>query len=519
MKARLLCAPALALCLALSVPVGRADDRYGNDQSRKQKRLRKELESAYDRWLKQDVAYIITDEERRAFSRLQNDDERDQFVEQFWLRRDPTPDTLENESKEEHYRRIAYANERFASGLPGWKTDRGRIYIMHGAPDEIESHPSGGSYDRPLEQGGGRSVAYPFETWRYRYLEGVGTGIVVEFVDPTMTGEYHITIDPEEKNALQHVPGGSQPQAAQTGALNGNEFEPLTRLADLQRPPAVKFRDLEALVDSTIRYNVLPMKVRADFLRMTDSTVLTPVTIEFENRDLEFKEQNGVARAVVNLYARVTSMTRRVVSVQEDVLAVESQPGLLAETLGRASVHQRVFYLAPGTYRLNVVAKDMNGGQTNTFEMAMRVPQFEPDKLSSSSIVLADLIERAPSRSVGQGSFILGNTKVRPRVSETFRRGEKLGIYFQIYNLAGGSEARKPNGSVRYQVVKKGSSQPDLDFSEELSSLPSASLEQITVEKLLPLSRLAPGDYSLRLVIADRNRKEVLVPAAAFSVQ
>src|SRR5262245_29722614 len=109
------------------------------DKKRDQK-LREELES-YRTWIDQDVAYIITDDERKAFSRLSNNEERDQFIEQFWLRRDPTPDTVENEYKEEHYRRIAYANEHFASGVAGWRTDRGMIYIKHGPPDEIESHP------------------------------------------------------------------------------------------------------------------------------------------------------------------------------------------------------------------------------------------------------------------------------------------------------------------------------------------------------------------------------------------
>ena len=131
------------------------------ERKKKEERLRKELETPYRKWLNEDVAYIITDEERTAFKRLQTDEEREQFIEQFWLRRDPTPDTVENEFKEEHYRRIAYANEHFASGIPGWKTDRGRIYITYGPPDEIESHPSGGTYERPPEEGGGETSTYP----------------------------------------------------------------------------------------------------------------------------------------------------------------------------------------------------------------------------------------------------------------------------------------------------------------------------------------------------------------------
>jgi len=177
------------------------------EKKRRDEKLRKELETPYRKWLNEDVAYIITDEERAAFKRLATDEEREQFIEQFWLRRDPTPDTVENEFKEEHYRRIAYANEHYASGIPGWKTDRGRIYITYGPPDENDSHPSGGSYERPPEEGGGETSTFPFEQWRYRWIEGIGTNIIIEFVDPTMTGEYRMTMDPSEKDALLYVPG------------------------------------------------------------------------------------------------------------------------------------------------------------------------------------------------------------------------------------------------------------------------------------------------------------------------
>jgi GWxTD domain-containing protein len=140
--------------------------------------------SPYAKWVNEDVTYIIDDRERAAFHSLQTDEEREKFIEQFWLRRDPTPGTAANEFKEEHYRRIAYANERYATGTPGWKTDRGRSYIIFGPPDEIESHPSGGP-----------GVA-PYEEWLYRSIAGVGRNVFVRFEDPKRTGEYRQTVDP-----------------------------------------------------------------------------------------------------------------------------------------------------------------------------------------------------------------------------------------------------------------------------------------------------------------------------------
>jgi GWxTD domain-containing protein len=155
----------------------------------------------YKKWLAEDVAYIITDAERAAYKSLQSDPEVKHFIEQFWLRRDPTPGTPENEFKEEHYRRIAYANVHYAAAIPGWKTDRGRIYITYGPPDEKETHPSGGTYIRPGSEGGGTITAVPFEQWLYRHIEGVGENVIIEFVDPNRNGEFHMTMDPNEKDA------------------------------------------------------------------------------------------------------------------------------------------------------------------------------------------------------------------------------------------------------------------------------------------------------------------------------
>ena len=184
-------------------------------QTDQERKLLQQLETPYKKWLDQDVVYIIRDEERRAFRQLQTDEERQRFIEQFWLRRDPSPGFPKNAYMEEHYRRLAYADEHFsAKGMPGWKTDRGRIYIMFGPPDEIDSHSTGGTYQRPPEEGGGTIISnFPFEKWTYRYLDNIGNNINIEFVDTTGTGEYHMTIDPAEKDRLLNVPGaGLRPQ-------------------------------------------------------------------------------------------------------------------------------------------------------------------------------------------------------------------------------------------------------------------------------------------------------------------
>jgi GWxTD domain-containing protein len=504
-------------------------------------KLKKELETPYKKWMDQDVLYIISDEERKAFKQLNTDEEREQFVEQFWLRRDPTPDTQENEYKEEHYRRIAYANEHFASGIPGWRTDRGRIYIQYGPPDENDSHPSGGTYERPREEGGGTTQTFPFEQWRYRYIEGIGENVIIEFVDPTQSGEYRMTMDPSEKDALLHVPGAGLTMYEEMGisskddrfsrsdgthlgvpqeymSSSMNEFTRLENFFKLQQPPPVKFKDLEAAISSRITFNVLPMIVRVDYLRVTESSVLTNITLQFENRDLQFQLKDGVDQSTINIFGRITTMTRRPVTTFEPTLFIPVPPDLLAETVKQRSIFQQSVPLAPARYRLNIVAKDVIAGNVNNYEIAIDVPHFPEDRLASSSLILADTIESLPTKSIGGGMFAVGDTKVRPRVGEKFSRDEKLGIYAQFYNFAPDEKTNKPDGSIEYLINKVGSTENLIDFTEDLSTVSYASANQVTVQKLLPLKNLAPGVYTLKVKAVDRRGNQTVQQQSNFIV-
>jgi GWxTD domain-containing protein len=509
--------------------------------AKKQKALEKELMGPWKKWLNEDVLYIITDEEKSAFRRLKTDDERQQFVEAFWLRRDPTPDTEENEYKEEHYRRIAYANDHYASGIPGWKTDRGMIYIKYGPPDEIESHPSGGSYQRPINEGGGETSTYPFEDWRYRYLEGIGTNINIEFVDTTMSGEYHMSTDPEEKDALLYVPGAGLTMSEQMGMTNKtqrfqrtdgthlgtgntplpesmNEFTRLEQMAKLQAPPAIKFKDLQAAVDSNIRYNTLPMMVRADYVRITDSTVLTSIAIQFKNNDLQYTTKDTAAKATVNIYGRVTSLTRRPVNWFEDTVTAQFPSEMLQKAMSGSQVYSKTIPLAPGTYRLNVVAKDTVGNTINNYEMALNVPHYDEEQLGASSVILADQIERVPTKSIGAGPFVIRSSKVRPRVNDTFKQDETMGIYAELYNFGMDEKTKKPEGTVEYDVVNTADNKVVLSQTEDISNIPNSSAFIVTLEKKLPLKSLPPGKYTLKLKVFDKLKGRTLNPSAGFTV-
>ncbi|MGE5736114.1 MAG: GWxTD domain-containing protein [Acidobacteriota bacterium] len=510
------------------------------------KALKQELGKTYKKWLDEDVRWIITDEERSAFKQLSNDEERDQFIEAFWARRDPTPDTPENEFKEEHYRRIAYANEHFAAGIPGWKTDRGRIYVMYGPADEIESHPSGGTYDRPMEEGGGSTSTYPFEQWRYRYLEDVGQEVIIEFVDTCMCGDYHMTMDRSEKDALLYTPGAGltlyeqMGMASKTSRFNGGmerlgtgplsssqaskQFDRLEQFAKLNKPPAVKFKDLEEVVSHKINVNLMPFDVLTDFVKVTGDTVLVPITVQIKNKDITFINKDGVSRGTVNIFGRLTTISGRVAQTFEDTVQVDVPPELLPKTTENASVYPKAVPLRPGRYMLEVVVKDVNGDRVGTWRRGMQVPEFTDDKLSTSSLILADKMYPVASKNVGTGNFVIGDTFVRPRVPGadgkpvSFKRDQKLNLWLQVYNLEMDEKTHKPSATVEYNVFNTTTNKPVIHTVESTEQMGNIG-DQVTLKKTLSAANLQPGVYKLQIKVNDNISKQVVDPSTTFSVE
>ena len=510
------------------------------------KGLKVELSKTYKKWLSEDVVWIITDEERAAFKQLSNDEERDQFIEAFWQRRDPTPDTVENEFKEEHYRRIAYANEHFAAGIPGWKSDRGRMYIMYGPADEIESHPSGGTYERPMEEGGGETSTFPFEQWRYRYLEGIGQEIIIEFVDTCMCGDYHMTIDRSEKDALLYTPNAGltlyeqMGMATKASRFNGGlerlgagpfnsdlqtkEFDRLDTYAKLNKPPAVKFKDLEEVVTHKITLNLMPFDVRADFVKVTSDTVLTPITIQIKNRDITFQNKEGVQRGTVNIFGRVTTLSGRIAQTFEDTVQVDVPAELLPKTAENSQVYWKALPLKPGHYRLDVVVKDVNGDRVGNWSKSLMVPDFGDDRLTNSSLIVADQMYPVATKDIGSGSFVIGTMKVRPRVQPAdgkpiaFKRGQKMNFWMQVYNLSIDEKTHKPSATFEYDVVNMATNKPVVHATESTDTMGNVG-EQVTLQKSLSAGNLEPGVYKIDIKVNDNISKQTVDPSATFAVE
>jgi GWxTD domain-containing protein len=518
------------------------DEKQDNKQDNKKnkekakKSQEEKVKSVYKRWKDEDVRWIITDEERKIFDSLKTDDEREQFIEGFWYRRDPDPDTDVNEYREEYYQRIAYANEHFTSGIPGWKTDRGRIYIMFGKADQIESHPSGGSYDRPAWEGGGTTSTYPFEVWWYRYIEGVGSDVEIEFVDPTGSGEYRIARSPDEKDALLYTPNAGLTLSEQLGlttkadriAYGGfggggqgnqmfgqrakdNPFEKLDLLAKLSRPPKVRFNELAGIAESDLpkpSFDVLDAVLNVNLMRVTENAVLTSFTIEMANQDLVYKEVGGLPQAAVNIFAKITNVSGRRAGLFEDVVTSSFTPEALAVGQQMKSTYNKNIVLQPGNYKVDMVVRDVNSGKTTVLKVGFTVPKYEEGKLSSSTLILASKIEPLNGR-LPSGQHVLGSLKVIPNATGEFKQNQTLGVYMQVYNVGIDQATLRPSADIEYVISQK--SKEVMRIKEDgKGGLGSINSQQMTLARLVPLKDFKPGFYDIQVTIKDNVLNQTL---------
>lgn len=542
---KIFCLTVMFAVIAGSIPTIFAQDNKRKDQERKQK---EELKSVYKRWLDEDVNYIITNDERKAFKALKTDEERDQFIEQFWLRRDPDPDTPENEYKEEYFERIQYANEKFASGIPGWRTDRGRIYVMFGKPSQIESHPSGGAYERPSYEGGGSTTTYPFEIWWYRYIEGIGSDIEIEFVDPSGSGEYRIARSPNEKDALLYTPNAGLTLSEQLGMSSKGDrisgqygdqngrgqifggrakdqpFERLQLLADLQRAPSIKYPDLQSRADlPEIATDILPFSVRTDFWRISNESVATSFTVQFDHTDFSFKNVGGIYAASANIYAKITGLSgRRAGQFEDNISTGRYTEENLQVGQAQRSVYQKHVVLPPGRYKIDVVARDTTSGKTGVLHHSFEVPRYQENQLATSTIVLAASIEPLDSKKIlDSQQFVIGRYKVKPFVSGMYKPGQNVAMFLQVYDAQMDQATLQPALKVEYSVMK--GDQEILHIVEDgKSNFGKIDLkgQQLTIMRSIPVAdKLAqPGAYTLKVKITDLVSQKVVTPETKFTV-
>lgn len=500
-----------------------------------------EAEDYFRKWLTQDVRYIITEEERAVFERLTTVEEKEQFIEQFWYRRDPDPRTAMNEFKEEHYRRTAYANEHFEAGLPGWKTDRGRIYIAYGPPDEIESHPSGGRYTRPLYEGGGQTETFPFEIWRYRHIEGLGPDVILEFVDTAFSGLYRLTHDPWEKDALTTLPGSGQTDIERLGLASRAErvntsgqvprlhpsspyrtvdspFDRYERYAEILKTPVIKYKDLREIVTVNVSFAELPFQVREDYFKLNEAQVLVAVTLEVENKYLGFEKEDDLYKAQVAVYGMVTGITNRMITEFEDDLSTFFNETHREKGLSGRSLYQKILPLdRKMRYKLDLVVRDLKSGKTGVTRRAIIPPQFHEQDLAVSSLLLSNHIRQLPVIPADNQRFVLGNVWIRPGVREEFTRDQPLGVYLQVYNLSLDQATLTPALRITYRILQDGEILLELvDQSGE--AIQFHSQRRVVLIKQVPVRNLPPGKYRLEVEIQDQIKDRKVTASSDFEL-
>ena len=514
----------LSAISALSVQ-GQADDR----------------EDYYRQWLDQDVVYIITEDEREVFEKLSTAEEKDNFIEQFWLRRDADSNTGINEVKEEHYRRIAYANDNFKSGIDGWKTDRGRIYILHGAPTSIESFPTGGFYQRPMTEGGGATSTYSREVWYYQHIPAIGSGIEMEFVDPTGSGEYKLALRETDKDALLYVPGAGNTYWEDLGretrlgrirtslamrplGVKGdprgnpvaNPFVKFEQYMNLTRPRVIQFEDLKTIVETDVYYDHLPFHFRYDVLRYSSDRALCPITLEVSNLELTYQpiqKKTKTNRATSHIYGRVENLGRQVAYEFEDVIHTDVQ-----EVNSGKVLYQRLIPLGSGRYKLHLVLKDLGSEKIGTLQTLLVVPRWQ-EELSSSTLILADRLLPTSGQESPPDPFVTtSGLKVYPNVQGSFGFNDPIAVYLEVYGFALDQSSSSPSVDVAYEiehrqtarVVKKGNlTSHSLAFSGE----------KISIARVWRGLQLQPGQYAMGMNIKDLITGKVIRAEAPFIVE
>jgi GWxTD domain-containing protein len=486
----------------------------------------------YQRWLSEDVFYIISPEEKSVFQKLTTTEEREKFIEDFWRRRDPSPETMQNEGKEEHYRRIAYSNDHFASGKPGWLTDRGMIYIKFGPADRKETNPTGTHLTIPNTNYSSNSsssdtssyansptinmTTYPFEVWEYRYLEGIGTDIRIEFVDSSGTNDYRIALNDYEKDALFSITGSHTfTNQTYSGLAKDQPFERLEVYAKLNAPPPIKFKKLEEAVSARVTYNQLPVETQDSYIRLTDESVLTAVAVELENKNLTFEGVGDFYQATMNIFGRVSDISRRIIEVFEDTVTANATGAEVKQGVKGKSIYQKKLTLRPGRYVLDAVVEDLVGNRMGTIQKLLLVPRFPEGTLAASSLIVASALAPVVQASDLKSQFVIGDAKVIPNVLRRFKKSEKVGLYLQIYNLTLDQVQLKPATEIT-ATIKKGSqivrTVPSTNLNANLSG------QQITLTGVVDTSDLEPGEYTVEISVTDKIASKSVSKPAAFVV-
>ena len=494
-----------------------------------------ELEAALKKWIRDYVRYIITDKEKGEWKNLADNKAKVAFIEMFWARRDPTPETPENEYRDDYLQRWGYVLENFSAGKPGWRTDRGRIYLMLGPPSSIQRNPMGRD-----------ATERPSEVWTYNSINNskLPASVDVSFVDFMGYGDYEIVTDLDrtarfnsafgismnnlDAYGLRRIgdlrdyedvisPMWEESRIMQPATLSSQLFDLQQELALIAETPKLSVRSLQAEIRTEIATGDLSFNADAQAFKAEGGSAFLPVTLSIPLSNVSYQESETRRDYQVELYARVHGDNAS--DSLEDSLQISLPNETLAEQGDADYVYQFWFYVPPGDYRLSVTLRDKLSGTVGNHQQELSVPEFAGESLSLSDVMIADSITRVPANEITQrnaaAAFRFADLRVVPNVGKRIPIGRKsFFVYFHVYNFASDPESGDARLSVRYFVYRNGelmSKTPDFPIRKRYA-------DTTAVQSEFPLSNFQPGDYRLLAEVTDEVSGSVAKGECAFSI-
>ncbi|MGQ9801308.1 MAG: GWxTD domain-containing protein [Candidatus Saccharicenans sp.] len=501
----------------------------GQSRPKSRKELIRALPDKYRKWLEEEVVYIISEKERDVFLRLENDRQREIFIEAFWKQRDPNPNTPENEFKVEHYRRIDYANQHFGkeSPGPGWRSDMGKVYIMLGEPQSTEKYEN--LYD-----------LYPTIIWFYQGMAeyGLPNAFSVVFYKPDGTGEYKLysPIKDGPMKLMPHYSGDMTSYAEAFGKLSDIEpnvakvslslieGEPLTDLVpsissdvliNQKIPAAPTYKVRSTYAEKLFRYqDIIEVEYTANYI---DSDALVSVyqspagiyyvhyLIEPKKLSLERNDNNYQTTIVIN--GIVTDTNNQQIYQFDRRIPLNLRGDQVNSIQDRQMSFQDVFPLIPGKYRLSILFKNFVSKEFTSLETTLNIPERQ---LQMSPVLLSTRMTRSSQYRGLNKAFLLNDLQFMPTPRNDFVLGDRMYAFFQVWGLT--PELRN-QGSLNYEVVRE-NGEVVKAFSKKLNEYTGGN---VFYEEFI-LEGWTPANYTLRVNLQDGNNNVLLAEKANFFI-
>jgi GWxTD domain-containing protein len=485
----------------------------------------KDLPRLLERWPDQYVRWIITDAERNAYRALVTDEARLDFIERFWARRDPTPETPLNELRRDYLERFAYVLNHFGAGKPGWATDRGRIYLLLGPPHSVQRNPMG-RY----------SLERPSEIWTYNNLPvpGVPASLDIHFVDFRGTGDFEMVSDLESTAPVAMQFGTAESpllawslrrrylgmvdprtgldtfKEVDASIITQRELDLQQQIREIGEAPKRALRSLDEVVEARVSFARLSLEATAGLLYTDGDAFRVPVSLAVPYAELASRREAGKILFDVDYLIRLLDEGGNEAGRVEDRLSLSFPEDQASKAASLKLALEENLEARPGAYRLQVVLRDNTGEKLGTFEQPFEVRARKPDTLELSSLFVAGaLVDSVPGSS---GPFQFGTIRVIPSHDRSFAADQELGLYLQAYGAVPKEDGRR-RLKVDFFVMKEG---------RLFLGVPSATVfpdtEPAGIRASIPLGKCPPGDYVIRVRVSDQVSGQTAEREATFRV-